>query len=78
MTIGVAGCSGEVSQFTEGTYAPRNETTGSIPPAQTAPAGRVESSPLPPQAAPPDLVTGAPASSGVAGGGRGLASYSPT
>ena len=70
MTIGVAGCSGEVSRFTEGTYAPRNETTGSIPPAQTAPAGRVESSPLPPQAAPPDPSRAppqAPASQAAAG-----------
>ena len=83
MTIGVAGCSGEVSRFDESPYVSRSnpEPTGSIPPAQAAPAGRVESSPLPPQtaqAAPPDPVMSAPASSGVAGGGRGLASYSPT
>jgi murein DD-endopeptidase MepM/ murein hydrolase activator NlpD len=46
---------------------------------QAAPAGRVESSPLPPQtaqSAPP--ITSAPTSSGISGGGRGLASYSPT
>jgi murein DD-endopeptidase MepM/ murein hydrolase activator NlpD len=87
MTIGVAACSGEVSRFSEGTYAPRGnpETTGSIPPAQVAPAGRVESQPLPPQtmqAAPPgapmNASTSAPTSAGIAGGGRGLASYSPT
>src|SRR5262245_1601867 len=81
MTIGVAACSGEVSRFSEGTYAPRgnSETTGSLPPMQAAPAGRVESSPLPPQtaqAAPP--IASAPTSSGISGGGRGLASYSPT
>jgi murein DD-endopeptidase MepM/ murein hydrolase activator NlpD len=75
MTIGVAACSGEVSRFSEGTYAPRgnSDTTGSVPPAQVAPAGRVESQPLPPQAASP----GAPSSAGISGGGRGLASYSP-
>jgi murein DD-endopeptidase MepM/ murein hydrolase activator NlpD len=81
MTIGVAACSGEVSRFSEGTYAPRGnpETTGSLPPVQAAPAGRVESQPLPPQtaqAAPP--IASAPTSSGISGGGRGLASYSPT
>jgi murein DD-endopeptidase MepM/ murein hydrolase activator NlpD len=75
MTIGVAACSGEVSRFSEGTYAPRgnSDTTGSVPPAQVAPAGRVESQPLPPQVASP----GAPSSAGISGGGRGLASYSP-
>jgi murein DD-endopeptidase MepM/ murein hydrolase activator NlpD len=75
MTIGVAACSGEVSRFSEGTYAPRGnpETTGTLPPVQAAPAGRVESQPLPPQAAAP----GAPSSTGISGGGRGLASYSP-
>ena len=78
MTIGVAACSGEVSRFSESPYAPRSnpETTGSLAPAQAAPAGRVESQPLPPQtaqAAPP----GASSSAGISGGGRGLASYSP-
>jgi murein DD-endopeptidase MepM/ murein hydrolase activator NlpD len=82
MTIGVAACSGEVSRFTEGTYTPRGnaEATGSIPPAQVAPAGRVESQPLPPQSAhdaPPGASASAPASAGISGGGRGLASYSP-
>jgi murein DD-endopeptidase MepM/ murein hydrolase activator NlpD len=79
MTIGVAACSGEVSRFSESPYAPRGnpETTGSLPPAQAAPAGRVESQPLPPQTAQAGVGTSAPTSAGIAGGGRGLASYSP-
>ena len=58
MAVGVAACSAESSRFNDNPYAPRGnpEATGSIPPAQAAPAGRVESRPLPPQtaqAAPP-------------------------
>jgi murein DD-endopeptidase MepM/ murein hydrolase activator NlpD len=82
MTIGVAACSGESSRFSDNPFGSRGgpETTASIPPGQTAPVSRVESRPLPPQTAQlPPPQSGAPASvsAGTAGGGRGLASYSP-
>ncbi len=82
MTVGIAGCSAESFRFNDNPNA-RVETTASIPSAQPAPAGRVESRPLPPataQAAPPpsasrpDTVA---AGTGMAGGGRGMASYAP-
>src|SRR5712691_2970054 len=82
MTIGVAGCSAESGRFGDNPNA-RVETTASIPAAQPAPAGQVESRPLPPataQAAPPPMA-GRPdtvaADPGAAGGGRGMASYAP-
>jgi murein DD-endopeptidase MepM/ murein hydrolase activator NlpD len=82
MTIGVAACSGEASRFGENKGNP--DATGSIPQAQAAPVGRVESRPLPPQTAqlpPPQPGASGPStvasSSGVAGGGKGMASYSP-
>ncbi len=54
LTIGVAGCSSELTRFGEYPYSPSTaEATGSIPPAQAAPTGRVESRPLPPYAAQP-------------------------
>ena len=45
MTIGVAACSGESSRFSDNPFGSRGnpETTASIPPAQAAPVGRVES-----------------------------------
>jgi len=78
MTIGVAACSGEATRFIESPYSSNNpDTTGSVARAPAVPAGRVESQPLPPQTAQP---APGPTSStvGIAGGGRGLASYSPT
>jgi murein DD-endopeptidase MepM/ murein hydrolase activator NlpD len=83
MTIGVAGCSAESTRFSDNPNA-RVETTASIPAAQPAPAGRVESRPLPPvgaQAAPPPTPSRpetVAASQGMAGGGRGMASYAPS
>ena len=79
MTIGVAACSGESSRFSDNPFGYRGnpETTASIPPAQAAPVGRVETRPLPAQnaqLAPPQPGASAP----VAGGGRGMASYTPT
>jgi len=84
LTLGVAACSGEATRF--GDNSNRNsETTGSISPSQAAPVGRVESRPLPAQtsqAPPPQPSASAPAttgtaSQGIAGGGRGMASYTP-
>ena len=85
IAVGVAGCSAESSRFGESPYASRQgEVTGSIPPAQGAPVGHVETRPLPqtsqlppPAAPPPPARTAAVASPVVAGGGRGMASYSP-
>jgi murein DD-endopeptidase MepM/ murein hydrolase activator NlpD len=75
MSVGVAGCSSDSSRLGGG----NPEATGSIPPAQAAPVGRVDSRPLPPQGAqqapPPQQYSSAGA--GIAGGGRGMASYSP-
>jgi len=70
MTIGVGACSGETSRFNDNPFSNRSspEATASLPPDAAGPAGRVETYPLPQQAA---------ASPGVAGGGRGLASYTP-
>jgi murein DD-endopeptidase MepM/ murein hydrolase activator NlpD len=75
ISIGAAGCSADSARFGEAPRA-QGEVTGSIPPAQGAPVGHVESRPLPQtsQLPPPQ----APAASAVvAGGGRGMASYSP-
>ncbi len=78
LTIGVAGCSSESTRFGEYPYSPSTaEATGSIPPAQAAPAGRVESRPLPPYAAQPAAYQSASIGSGVSGGGRGISSYTP-
>src|SRR5712691_34518 len=83
----LAACSGETQRFsnTNDPYAYRGsaDATGSMPPAQAAPAGRVESQPLPPQGAQPQYGASAPAtyntaSYGTAGGSRGMASYSPS
>jgi murein DD-endopeptidase MepM/ murein hydrolase activator NlpD len=84
----LAACSGETQRFSNNNsdpYAYRGsaEATGSMPPAQAAPAGRVDSQPLPPQGAQPQYGASAPAtyntaSYGTAGGGRGMASYSPS
>jgi murein DD-endopeptidase MepM/ murein hydrolase activator NlpD len=74
ITIGAAGCSAESTRFGPG------ETTGSIPPGQGAPVGHVETRPLPQtsQLPPPQPARAASVESGVvAGGGRGMASYSP-
>jgi murein DD-endopeptidase MepM/ murein hydrolase activator NlpD len=80
VTIGVAGCSGE-SRFGEGPVArgAQGDATGSI--SQGAPVGHVESRPLPQtsQLPPPQTqARAAPVESPVvAGGGRGMASYTP-
>src|SRR5260370_612939 len=73
VSIGAAGCSAESSRLGEAPYAApgsQSEATGSI--GQGAPVGHVESRPLPQTSQLP-----APQSTVVAGGGRGMASYSP-
>jgi murein DD-endopeptidase MepM/ murein hydrolase activator NlpD len=80
VTIGLAGCSGE-TRFGEGPTArgAQGDATGSI--SQGAPVGHVESRPLPQtsQLPPPQTqARAAPVESPiVAGGGRGMASYTP-
>src|SRR4051812_14631565 len=80
LAIGVAGCSGDTTRFNENPYAKSNpEATGST--QQAAPAGHVESRPLPPQTAqqpapaarPTNVATGA----GTVGGAAGMSSYRP-
>ena len=73
IAVGAAACSSETTRFNDNPFGSRSgpEATGSIPQAQAAPGGRVESGPLPPQ-------PGAPAAGGIAGGGRGMASYTPS
>src|SRR6266851_9552534 len=75
IAVGAAACSSETTRFNDNPFASRSgpEATGSIPQAQAGPGGRVESGPLPPQ-------PGAPAAggAGIAGGGRGMASYTPS
>jgi murein DD-endopeptidase MepM/ murein hydrolase activator NlpD len=83
-TIGIAACSGESARFNENPFSGKNspEATGSTQPAAAAPVSRVESRPLPPQSAQlqtaPPTTNGATAGSGIAGGGKGMASYTPS
>ena len=81
MSISFAGCSADTTRFAANPFATPQaapEATGSVP------TGRVESHPLPqyqptvsaPRTMPAQQVYAAP-SSGVSGGGRGLASYTP-
>jgi murein DD-endopeptidase MepM/ murein hydrolase activator NlpD len=71
MGLGAAGCSADSGRFNEGfgsnsSPSSRNDVTGSIP--QTAPAGHIDSRPL------PHLAT---ADDGASGGGHGMGSYQP-
>jgi murein DD-endopeptidase MepM/ murein hydrolase activator NlpD len=82
--LGAAGCSSESTRFNENPYnskAGPGEVTGSVTPAPTS---RVETNHLPPPGgARPSTVAAAPVqpatsnSTGVAGGGRGMASFTP-
>ncbi|MFL6798980.1 MAG: peptidoglycan DD-metalloendopeptidase family protein [Xanthobacteraceae bacterium] len=74
MTISVAACSNESSRFNDDPFRPSSEATGSVGQAQAVPTGAVEARPLPPQAA---AVQPLPPTTGTAGGGRGIASYTP-
>ena len=76
MSIGFAGCSGDMStRFAQNPFASQPEATGSVRELPQYSRPQYQSQPLPPPiAAPQSYPT---ASTGVAGGGRGLASYSP-
>jgi murein DD-endopeptidase MepM/ murein hydrolase activator NlpD len=80
LLIGIAGCSGDATRFNDNPYG-RNDATGSIPPGQSAPSGRVESRPLPPATAQNAPVASPPTTvatgGGTVGGGRGMSSYTP-
>jgi murein DD-endopeptidase MepM/ murein hydrolase activator NlpD len=80
ITIGAAGCSADTTRFGD-SRSGQAEATGSIPSGQGAPVGHVETRPLPQtsQLPPPQSPahTASAASPVVAGGGRGMASYSP-
>ena len=87
IAAGAAGCSSETTRFSDNPFGSKGgpgEVTGSVAPA-TAPAGRVETSPLPPPGAARPATVAAPypqaqpvaAATGIAGGGRGMASYTP-
>jgi murein DD-endopeptidase MepM/ murein hydrolase activator NlpD len=90
IAFGVAGCSGDVStRFSQSSFSNpfgyQGDATGSVPPQPAQPVERRElpqyarpqssyqSSALPPAVSAPQAYT----SSGVSGGGRGLASYTP-
>jgi murein DD-endopeptidase MepM/ murein hydrolase activator NlpD len=79
VTIGVAGCSADTTRFGEGpARGGQGDATGSI---GQAPVGHVESRPLPQTSQLPPPQTQAHSAqvdtTVVAGGGRGMASYSP-
>jgi len=82
MSISFAGCSADTTRFAANPFASSQaspEATGSVP------SGRVESHPLPqyqpaasaPPTMPAHQAYNAAPSTGVSGGGRGLASYTP-
>ena len=77
--FGVAACSGDASRLNDNPIATRAnpDTTGTITQPQAVPVGRVESRPLPPQTAQVTPVSLGGTRSGVAGGGKGMASYTP-
>jgi LysM repeat protein len=88
ISIGLAGCSGDMSTRLAGIlsnpFASRPEATGTVPPAPverrepprySPPQPQYQSSALPPPIAAPQ--SNPTASAGVSGGGRGLASYAP-
>jgi len=74
IALGAVACSSEATRFTNpfSSQPSRSEATGSTPP-QKAPAGRVQTTALPP----PGGSQPAPMAGGVSGGGRGMASYQP-
>ena len=89
VAAGLAGCSADSSRFGENAFSnpfssgsSRSEVTGSVPAAQAAPVGRVETRPLQqssmqPLPPPPGARPASYAPVGQAGGGRGIASYAP-
>jgi murein DD-endopeptidase MepM/ murein hydrolase activator NlpD len=93
LALGAAGCSSDTARFDANPFAsrssgPSGDVTGSVPanrPATvaSAPVSRVESrplpqaSPLPPPSSRPYVSSTVPASTGVTGGNRGMASFQP-
>jgi murein DD-endopeptidase MepM/ murein hydrolase activator NlpD len=80
IAAGAAGCTADTSRFNESPYGRNSgpgEVTGSIAPGQPAPVGRVTQNPLPPPAAQGHPVATAAPANGVAGGSRGMGSYTP-
>jgi murein DD-endopeptidase MepM/ murein hydrolase activator NlpD len=86
ISVGLAGCSADSHRFLENPFSSRQqEVTGAVPQAQAAPSGRVESRPLPQSQQSPAPPQTTPAygfqrqsdSSGISGGGRGIAAYAP-
>ena len=88
ISAGLAGCSADTQRFAENPFHSRQqEATGSVPQAQAAPSGRVERSPLPQyqhSSAPPQTTPAygyqretSHQPSGISGGGRGIAAYTP-
>jgi murein DD-endopeptidase MepM/ murein hydrolase activator NlpD len=76
ITISAAGCSADTTRFGD-SRSGQGEATGSIPSGQGAPVGHVETRPLPQTSQLPPPQSPPVASGVVAGGGRGMASYSP-
>ena len=86
VSAGLAGCSADTHRFAENPFNTRQDVTNTVPQAQPAPSGRIESRPLPQyqhSSAPPQTT---PAygfnnhqsqGSGISGGGRGMAAYAP-
>jgi murein DD-endopeptidase MepM/ murein hydrolase activator NlpD len=85
ISIGFAGCSADMqTRLSENPFASQPESTASVPPASverrdlpqySRPRPQVQSQNLPPAIAAPQSYP--PSGSGVSGGGRGLASYTP-
>src|ERR687896_1750855 len=67
IAFGIGGCSGESLRFNDNPFA-KVETAAAVPPAQPPAGARVETTALPAASA---------GGTGMAGGGRGMASYTP-
>jgi murein DD-endopeptidase MepM/ murein hydrolase activator NlpD len=86
VALGTAGCSSEVTRFDDNPFknTPPREETGSASTVQSAPAGRIETQPLPqtqsyqalPPTSDPYRQSASPAP-GTSGGSIGMGSYSP-
>jgi murein DD-endopeptidase MepM/ murein hydrolase activator NlpD len=77
ISIGFTGCSADTSRFIQNPFASQPEATASVQaperPPNSRPQPQYQSQSLPPAIAAPQSYP----SSGVSGGGRGLASYTP-
>ena len=85
MSIGFAGCSADMStRLSQNPFASQQDATGSVPnstvdrrdlPQAARPQSQYQSQALPPPISAPQSYPAA--STGVSGGGRGIASYAP-